>query len=156
MKKTNFQAILMAMLALGVSSAFASMNIPLGTGTIDGTLNRVATLQVKNVLTYGVNYDVVCTVNDPTGNNTPVKLRADVDGAVITLATDYTFDGKEIPGHQAMISDFNKHVFKVSDISFVESPYTNEDVKLMWLAGDDVSTPTSYDCYATPSVGLKA
>jgi hypothetical protein len=151
MNKKNLSVVLSALLVLGTTSAFASMNIPLGHGTVDGTANQVAVLSLDGLNSRYI-YDISCTVNDPTADKMPAKVRVSIDGLA---NSDYffTFDDKPNSTHQALLSDINKHTFGV----FGVQPYGMMDnkvsVNVTWLAGEDITTPVTYDCSATPSVG---
>lgn len=143
------------LLMLGVTSAYAAMNVPLGSGSVNGGSAKVADVPLT-ALNPDYYYDISCTLNDPTGDKMPVKLKVElVNFGFISGDVGATIDGKSIRTGQFQLSDIKPHVVAIWQIQPTSSGIDNQkpSLRLSWIAGDDVDTPVSYSCVATPSIG---
>jgi hypothetical protein len=146
-----------------MTAAFAAMDLPLGTGTIDGTVNKVAKVSTEMLASQFSINDITCTLSDPTADRMPVKVKVEAVAGdatsfngVHTVGTVYFDDQKDMMGqpivsetHQQQLSDTKTHTFVIKRVN----DFYKGAVVLTWLAGDDVATPVNYSCSATPSVG---
>ncbi len=150
-KKYIVSAIL---ISLGMSSAYAGLNTPIGSGSIDGTVNKVANIPLTPLLDISFPYDIHCKVTDATGSRAPAVVRFEPPTGPFGMVIYAEFDDVRLSSNQAKLKDSNEHNFSISGIT---GSSLNRDaaISLTWVAGDDAITPISYACYITPTVGLK-
>jgi hypothetical protein len=154
MNKKNRQAMLALMLTLGMSSAFAALNLPLGSGTLDGTVNKTAKVSLAMLVDQPVTYDVNCTFTSPNADQFPVILGVQLDKSLQFGSMTATFvDGEKSLTGQFKLSNKAAHVASVTVAGSSLQPQTN--FVLSWLASDDMTTSLNYNCVATPSTMRK-
>lgn len=141
-------------LSLVMGSAFASLNTPIGSGTIDGTVNRVVNVSLAPMISLPYIYDINCNVTDLTGGNFPAVVKLEVPGPAMGMPASLLFDGGPLSTNQAELSDNDEHRFTAPRITG-NSLQSGSTLTLSWVGGDDVATPISYSCYFTPSFGRK-
>jgi len=151
---TNIKICSALLLSLGMSSTYAGMKLPLGNGSIDGTVNKTAIISLAPLINQPIYYSINCDFTDKNGSQKPVIIKFDVSGLAIGMLPNYSFDTITNLTGQAELSDASSHRFTANTING-NGLQQDAAVTITWLASDDVTTPTSYNCFATPSVGKK-
>jgi hypothetical protein len=155
----NKKMLASALMVIGVSTAFAGMYFPVGSGSVDGTVNKISKIPLKIIEGQSVDYDLTCKVNDANANKLPAKFKVDLTFGDNSFPTshqyDVKFDDQIIVSHQMLISDNKPHEVTVSGVSGYWFG-NNSALVITWLASDDVSTPITFDCSGTPSAGLRS
>jgi hypothetical protein len=144
----NKLLLTIALLSLGIGNAYANKPFSLGNGTIDGTANFSGVVSLSPLLGSSDIYDITCTVQDPTGETSPMQFAfsAQKKGNFMFI---YSYDGTSegvSSGNLYVIRDNNPHIIKFrlsgDNINYVNS------VTFQWLKGTDMITPVSYSCTA--------
>lgn len=155
MNKKNRQLCSALVLALGITTANAALNTPLGKGALDGSANKVAKISLSPIMGQSFTYTVKCEITDANGTRFPTVIAYGVYGLQMASAKPaYTFDSMQTYINQVKIVDTNVHMMEAS---YVNSNDIQPDtyLELSWVASDDTSSPTRYTCYATPTLGRK-
>lgn len=155
MNKKNIQICSALLLSLGITSANAALNTPLAKGAIDGSANKVAKISLNPVANQSFFYDIICNITATNGARFPTVIQYEFDDLqVVGMFPVFSFDGATTSYNQVKLADATEHNMTLHNVSG-SSIQADSYVQITWVASDDMSSPTSYTCYATPTLGRK-
>lgn len=148
---------LSAIFLLSISTAYAGMDTPLGGGSVDGS-GREAKVSLASVQGQSNYYDLYCKVSSKQGDIAPVKFKFDINFGSAPFPTTQTYeviiDGVPSATHQMQLNDTKQHLVSIPYINGV-TIYEGAGLMFTWLAGENAATKVDFNCFSTPSVGLK-
>lgn len=130
--------------------AYAATGFSIGSGFINGTTNRVATLSLALLLNNPDTYTITCTLNDTKGNIDYTQVQFDIHNE--DLFSRVTLDGyQSVTPLQFIMLDNTDHVIQITPRN--GSINSDSNIELRWIGtnGTDKTIPINYSCQAVGS-----
>ncbi len=144
--------LISALIVVCCSHADAATGFSIGSGFINGTTNRVATLSLSSLLSNPDTYTITCTLNDTKGNIDYTQVQFDLHNA--DIFSQVTLDGSQSYTPLVFIMLDNKdHVIQITPRN--GSITSDSNIELRWIGtnGTDKTIPINYSCQAVGSKG---